>query len=154
MTRHPTFGAELGVDFAGGTGYIDIGQVRDIEGPGVEREAIEVPYDHDMGGGEWAKFFAGVPVPGELTFSVNWDPRATIHAGSTDTGLWGSFNKYYNGTTLPRWQYRNPQLTGGTATFVFRGFVQSMTPNMGAVQGSAEAEITVKVSGKPTLTIT
>ena len=153
MTRHPSFGASLGVDFSGGTSYTDIGQVRDIEGPGIEREAIQVPFDHDMAAGDMARFFAGVPVPGELTFSVNWDPKATIHTGSTATGLWGSFNAQYNGTTLPRWQYQNPKITGGTATFVFRGFVQSMTPNMGAVQGSTEAEITVKVSGKPTLTV-
>jgi hypothetical protein len=154
VTRHPSFGATLGVDFAGGTVYDTIGQVRDIEGPGVEREAIQVPFDHDMGAGEMAQFFAGVPVPGQMTFSLNWDPRATIHAGSTSTGIWGSFNAQYNGTTLPRWQYQNGKITGGTATMVFRGFVQSMTPNMGMVQGSVEAEVVVQVSGKPTLTIT
>ena len=154
MTRHPSFGCTLGVDFAGGTSYSTVGQVRDIEGPGVEREAIQVPFDHDMGGGDWAKKFAGVPVPGQVTFDLNWDPRKTLHAGSTETGLWGSLNKYYNGTTLPAWEYQNGKITGGTATFTFDGFVQSMTPNMGAVQGSVEASVTIEVSGKPVLTIT
>jgi len=154
MVRSPTFGASLGVDFAGGTAYVDIGQVRDIEGPSVSREAIEVPPDHDMTGGEFQLKFAGVPSPGQLTFSLNWNPGTAMHAGSTATGLWGSFNAQYNGTSLPRWQYRNPKLTGGTATFVFRGFVQEFAPNMGAVQGSFEADVTVEVSGKPTLTVT
>lgn len=154
MTRHPTLGITLGVDFSGGTGYTDIIQVRDVEGPGVEREAIPVPFDHDMVGGDYQKKFAGISVPGQLSFSLNWDPTATMHAGSTATGLWGSFNALYNGTSLPRWQYQNAQITGGTATFVFRGFVQSFTPNMGAVQGSTEAELVIEVSGKPTLTVT
>lgn len=154
MTRHPTFGASLGVDFDGGTGYADIGQVRDIEGPGISREAIPVPFDHDMTGGDFQKKFAGVPTPGQLTFSLNWDPQNTEHVGSTATGLWGSFNAQYNGTSLPRWQYQNAKITGGTATLVFRGFVQEMTPQMGAVQGSTEAEVVVEVSGKPILTVT
>jgi hypothetical protein len=106
-----------------------------------------------MSGGEWMKYFAGVPNPGELSFEMNWDPKKTVHSGSTNTGLWGSFNAYYNGTDLPRWQYQNGSLAGGTATFVFRGFVQDMTPMMGAVQGSVTADVTIKVSGKPTLTI-
>jgi len=154
MVRSPTFGASLGVDFTGGTGYKDIGQVRDIEGPSVSREAVEVPFDHDMGGGAFQAKFAGVPTPGQLTFSLNWNPGTAMHAGATATGLWGSFNAKYNGTSLPRWQYQNTKLTGGTATFVFRGFVQEMTANMGAVQGSFEADVTVEVSGKPLLSVT
>ena len=154
MTRHPTFGVSLGVDFAGGTSYSDIGQVRDIEGPGLEREAIQVPPDHDMTGNNMVQFYPGVPVPGALTFSLNWDPKMTEHAGATTTGLWGSFNGHYNGNTLPAWQYQNPHIAGGTATFTFDGFVQSFTPNMGAVHGSTEAEVTVQISGRPVLTVT
>jgi len=154
MVRSPTLGADLGVDFAGGTSYGDIAQIRDVSGPGVSRESIEIPVDHDMTGGTWQQKFAGVPTPGQLTFSLNWDPNQAMHAGSTATGLWGSFNAAYNGTSLPRWRWRNIKLTGGTATFVFRGFVQEFTPNMGDVQGAFSADVTVEVSGKPTLTVT
>jgi len=153
VTRHPTFSATLGVDWASGTGYVSIGQVRDIDGPDIERDAIPVPLDHGMSGGDYQLKFAGVPRAGQVSFSVNWDPKSTIHSQSAG-GLLESFDDYYNGTSLPAWQYQNGALTGGTATWTFDGFLQNMSTNMGAVQGSMEAELTIEISGKPTLTIT
>lgn len=153
MTRHPSFGVTLGVDWASGTSYTNIGQVRDVEGPNIERDPIEVPLDHDMSGGDYQLKFAGVPRAGQITFSLNWDPKKTIHSQSNG-GLVESFDDYYNGTSLPAWQFQNPNITGGTATWTFDGFVQSFSSNMGAVQGSLEAELVIEISGKPTLTIT
>jgi hypothetical protein len=141
------------VDWASGTAYTTIGQVRDVDGPSVSRDPIEVPFDHDMSGGDYQLKFAGVPTAGPMTFSLNWDPKSTIHSQSAG-GLLESFDDYYNGTSLPAWQYQNAQITGGTATWTFDGFVSEMSPNMGAVQGSLEAELTVEISGKPILTIT
>jgi len=143
----------LGVSWTNNGTYTDIGQVRDITGPNIERDAIVVPPDHDMTGGDYQLKFAGVPRAGQVSFSLNWDPKSTIHSQSAN-GLLESFDDYYNGTSLPGWQYQNPNMTGGTATWTFQGFVQAATPNMGAVQGSFEAELTIEISGKPTLTVT
>lgn len=153
MTRHPTFGATLGVDWASGTAYTSIGQVRDISGPNLERDAIVVPPDHGMTAGDYQVKFAGVPRAGQVSFSLNLDPKSAIHSQDAG-GLIESFDDYYNGTSLPAWQYQCPNMTGGTATWTFDGFVQTWNGNMGAVQGSMEAEITLEVTGKPVLTVT
>lgn len=153
MTRHPSFQATLGVDWASGTGYVTIGQVRDIAGPEISRDAIPVPFDHSMASGDYELNFAGIPRAGNLTFSINLDPKSTIHSQDAG-GLAESFDDYYNGTSLPAWQYQCPAMTGGTATWTFDAFAQQMNYNMGAVQGSMEADLIVKISGKPMLTIT
>jgi len=153
MTRHPTFGATLGVDWQGGTAYVTIGQCRDIGGPSVSRNEIEVPGDHDQPD-NYLMFFAGLSNAGELTFPLNLDPSMDAHVGSEGTGLLGSFEKQFDGTALPRWQYQNGAMQGGTATFVFRGYPTAFEIDMGAVEGSMSAEVTIKISGKPTLTVT
>lgn len=153
MTRHPTFGAELSVDWSGGTGYVKIGQVRDIGGPSLSRNDIEVPGDHDQPD-NFLKFFAGLSNGGEVSFPLNLDPSMDDHVGGAGTGLLGSFEDTYNGTALPKWQYQNGAMQGGTATWVFDGFVTAFEPDMGGVESSMQAEVTIKVSGKPTLTVT
>jgi hypothetical protein len=153
MTRHPTFGAVLSVDWAGGTSYTKIGQVGDIDGPNKSRNEIEVPGDHDLTDNH-LKYFAGLSDGGELTFALNLDPNSNQHVGSAGTGLLGSFKDQYNGTQLPAWEYRAEGMQGGTATWTFDGFVTGFEPSMGQVEGSMMADVTVKVSGVPVLTIT
>lgn len=153
MTHHPSFPCTLGVDWHGGTSYAGIGQVRDIEGPTIEREEIEVAPHHELAD-NYKLYFPGVSDAGELTFPVNLDPNSAAHVGAEGTGLLGSFEKVYNGTSLPAWEFMNKGMDGGTATWTFKGFPTAFDFNMGEVEGYQEGEITVKLSGKPTLTIT
>lgn len=152
MTRSPTFGAALSVDWAGGTSYADIGQVGDIGGPNISRASIEVPVDHDMTD-NYKEFFPGVADGGEVTFALNLDPSDSAHVGASGTGLLGSFEDTEQ-CTLPAWQFQAPGMCGGTATWTFDGFVTAMNNDMGAVEGSMQADLTIKISGKPTLTVT
>lgn len=155
MTRMPTFGASLGVDWAGGTSYTDIGQVADISGPNISRGSIEVPADHDQDD-NYKTFFPGVADGGEVTFALNLDPTggaASVHVGAVGTGLLGSFESV-DPCTLPAWQFQCPGMCGGTATWTFDGFVTAMNHDMGAVEGSMKADLTIKISGKPTLAVT
>lgn len=153
MTRHPSFPCTLGVDYSGGDTYALIGQVRDIEGPSISRNEIEVPPDHDMPN-NYMQYFAGIADGGELSFSINLDPNRANHIGAQGTGLLGSFEDLYAGTAIPAWEYVNKGMQGGTATWTFKGFVTAFEPDMGAVEGSMEADVSVKISGKPTLTMT
>ena len=152
MTRAPSFPCSLGVDWDSGTSYDTIGQVRDIEGPTISRNEVEVPLDHDATN-NYMNYFAGAADGGELTFSVNLDTQNSLHVGGAGTGLLGSFEEEYNYDVPPAWQFQN---TGGpgTATWTFDGFVTGFEPAMGAVEGVMEADVTVKIDGKPTLTIT
>lgn len=153
MTAHPSFPCTVGVDWNGGTSYSTIGQTRDIEGPGLEREEIEVAPHHGLAN-NYKQFFFGVSDAGELAFPINLDPNSGIHVEDSGTGLVGSFKDVWNGTSLPRWQFQNTGMQGGTATWVLRGAPTGMDINMGAVQGSMEADVTVKLSGEPILTLT
>ena len=153
MTRHPSFNASLGFDPAGGTAYTDIAQVGDISGPNISRESIEVPVDHDMPD-NYKQFFPGVADGGEVTFALNLDVQDTDHVGASGTGLLGSFEETHDDCELPAWQFQCPAACGGTATWTFDGFVTGMDFNMGAVEGSMTADLTIKISGKPTLAVT
>lgn len=153
MVRQPSFGATIAVDWASGTSYATIAQVRDISGPSVSREAIEVPPDHDMVGSAWQLKFAGIPTAGQMTFELNLDTSNGTHVGAGNLGLLGSFDTYYNGTSLPAWRYQNTRAIG-TATWTFDGFVAGMDFSMGDVQGSQSASLTVEIAGRPTLTVT
>jgi len=128
--------------------------VLDISGPGVTRSSIDVPYDHSMGAADWQKRFAGFPTATEMSFSLNLDPGAAIHVGGAGTGIYGSFNDTYNGTSLPAFNYYNPAMTGGTITITFDGFVSTFTPNIGMVQGVMAAEVAIMPSGAWTITVT
>jgi hypothetical protein len=153
MTRHPTFGAILSVDWAGGSAYEVIGQVRDIDGPSVGRNVIEVPADHDLPD-NYIKKFSGVSNAGQLSFALNLDPNDDVHIGQANgSGFLGSFEDTYNGSINPTWRMQSPGLTGGTATWTFRGIVTDMSINMGAVEGSMEADVTVEIDGKPTFAV-
>lgn len=152
MTRSPSFPCELSVDWAGGTAYEKIGQPRDIGGPNISREQVEVPPDHDSPG-NFQTYFAGIADGGEVTFGLNLDTQDSLHVGTAGTGLVGSFSDDYSGEDLPAWELVNTGVAG-TATWTFDGVVSDMDFSMGDVSGVAGADLTVKISGKPTLTIT
>jgi len=152
MARHPTFGASLAVDYAGGTSYGDIAQVGDISGPNISRESIEVPADHDQAN-NYKTFFPGIADGGEVTFALNLDPSNGTHVGASGTGLLGSLEDT-DACNLHAWRFTAGDLCGGTAIWTFDGFVTGFNTEMGAVQGSMTAELTIKISGKPTLAVT
>ena len=154
MTRHPSFPVTLKVDWTGGTGYATtIGQPRDVEGPPITRNEIEVPADHDLPD-NYLLVFPGVSSAGEIAFPINLDPSMAPHVEGQGTGILGSFEDLYNGTSLPRFQYQNTGMEGGTATLVFRGFFKTFEMSFGKVEGSMEANCAIRISGKPTLTVT
>lgn len=156
MARNPSFPVTIAVDWAGGTGYVNVGQVRDVEGPNIERNVIDIPADHDQTN-NFLNFFAGMANAGEVTFPINLDFNGALgsaHIGAAGTGLLGSFDQDYNCTTFPAWRYRNTGICAGTADWTFDGFVTGFEYAGGAVEGSVEATITIKVNGKPTLTVT
>lgn len=152
MTRHAGFGSTLKVDYAGGTAYVAVAQVRDISGPSISRESIEVPPDHDISD-NFKEFFPGSTDPGEVTFALNLDPGTAAHVGAVGTGLLGSFEDTEQ-CDLHAWEFECPGMCGGTATWTFDGFVTGMDFDMGAVEGPMSADLTIKISGKPTLVVT
>ena len=149
MTEHPSFSTTIGWDPAGGTSYVTISQVKDITGPSISRDTIEVTH-RDISN-NYKVFWGGYADGGELGFDLVWDPKEDTHIDTAGTGLLADFEDQDN-CTLPAWQLET-DVCGGTATWTFdgrpTGFEQESPEN-----GVLGASLTVKISGKPTLTVT
>lgn len=76
------FAGVLKVDISGTA--TAIAQIRDISGPNLSADTIEVT--HRDGDG-WKEFIAGLRDGGEVTFDLVFDPALTTHSPSAAGGL-------------------------------------------------------------------
>lgn len=153
MAKHASFGSKVSWDPNGGTAYTSIGQVTDIGGPSASRGDVDVT-DHDNavsnGGAGWREFVQGVPDAGDLTFGVNFDPiNKTAHGQTGGTGVLSDFE---NTGALATWLLEL-HTQSGTLEWEFSGYLNGASFDS-PVEGTHTGEMTVKISGKPTLTAT
>ena len=149
MAEHPSFGTLVAWDKAGGTSYSTIGQVTsDISGPGFSRGSIDVTNhaDSDM----FRQKMPGLIDAGQISFTVAFDPADATHNWAT--GLLDDFDG--DGCTLPAWRITMNVCTAlvTSSTWTFDGFVAGMDFSAG-LEDVHRADVTVEISGKPTLTI-
>ena len=148
MANHPGHLGTLSWDVAGGTAYVAIAQIRDLSGPSFSRNEIEVADRSSTN--YYNEYLGGRVDPGAISFGLTWDPISTTsHAQASGTGLLADLET--DQCTQATWQWRVDGC-GGTATFVFSGFVSGYdidTP----FEDVLTAEVTIKISGKPTLAI-
>lgn len=149
MTKHPAFGANMFVDWAGGTVWAALAQVRDIAGPNISRSDIQTT-DHDSDDG-WHEYLGGRAEPGALTFPIGWDPTDTVHMQGAGTGFIANFDD--DTCTMPAWKVETPLCGGGTVTLTFDGYMNGFTPTT-PVDGFLTADLSVKLAGKPTFVTT
>lgn len=144
MGISPSFGAAVAWDITGGSNYVAIGQVGDIQGPSITREVNEVIH-HGLVGG-WREFIAGLADGGEFTFPIVFDNANAEHTtnllASLDAGSCAS---------LPSWQFTINTCIG-TAVWTFSGILTGYNPQAN-VSGLNAAALSIKVSGKPALTV-
>ena len=150
MTHSPAFGTLLAWDPSGGTAYSNVGQVHDISGPNISRGDIDVTDHDDAAAVFYRSFLPGIPDPGDLTFDIGLDPTDADHAQASGTGLLGDFER--DGCTLAAWQM-TLKLCSGTGIWTFDGYVNSWS-GASPLEGEQLASLGVKISGKPTLTVT
>lgn len=150
MTHHPSFGSLLAWDPAGGTAYSNVGQVHDITFPDISRGDIDVTDQDDEASNKYRAFLPGIPDGGNITFDIGFDPTDADHAQASGTGLLGDFER--SGCTLPAWQL-TLKMCSGTAIWTTDGYVNSFNAQA-PLEGEQLASVSVKVSGKPTLTVT
>jgi len=152
MVKHSSFGSRLYWDPYGGSDFTAIGQVGDIDGPSVSRGDVDVT-DHDDAvvndGDGWRTFLKGIPDAGDLSFVLNFDPIfVATHGQEEGTGVLWDFENTRG--ELPTWRLDLHTLEG-TLEWGFSGYVSGATFSS-PVEGAHTGDITVKISGKPTLT--
>ena len=120
--------------------FTTIAEVRDIEGPELEAEAKEVT-SHDSPGG-WREYITTLLSGGEVSFDLNFIPtHATL---SPSTGL----VKLLRSRTLRNFRLVFPDVAATAWTFA--ALVVGFKPS-GPVEDELSAEVTLQVSGEPTL---
>ena len=141
MAKDQGFLTTLQWDPAGGTAYATIGQVMDINGPEVARDEIEVTTRDSTE--YWMEFIKGMKNGGNITFGVVLDLSLAAH-GTAATGLMSDLQ---NESTIPAWKMNFPQ----SKQVTFDGFLTAYPP-AAPMKDAFTADITVKVTGKPTFT--
>jgi predicted secreted protein len=129
------FAGTLAVDIS--STYTAIAQIRDISGPSLSANAIEVT--HRDGGG-WKEFIAGLRDGGEITFDIMYDPDLTTHSASAAGGV----VTLLSAGTKNSFRISFADATATTATF--DAIVTSFEPTM-PMDDAQTADVTLKVSG-------
>lgn len=148
--------AALGVQLWIGDGgsaeqMFQYGGLKDVAGPKVKKTTIDVT-THDSTGG-YNEFIASLKDGQEVTFPIELDPTSNQHDETpTVVGVNAGGLKYLlEEVNNPR----NMKLvlpTSPTTKISFGGLVTGYEPDL-KVLGSIMANITIKVSGKPTLAV-
>lgn len=121
--------------------FTAIAEVTDIQGPSFSKEAIEVTNHGSTDG--WREYISGLKDGGEITLSLNWLPGAVTHDEST-----GIMSKLY-GDDVDNYQLLLPdddetQINFAAVCTAFEGSEP--------IDNKLAADVTLKISGKPTFT--
>ena len=118
------------------TTFVDVGQVRDISGPSMTQDAVEVTARDTS---KWRAFTPGLRDGGEVTFDLIYDPNLASHsATNTTTGL---VNFLLTGTAKT---FR--LVMSDSNYFSFSGIVTAFTPES-PLEDAMTASCTIKVTG-------
>lgn len=122
---------------------IEIAEVKDIDGPGFESDNPEVT--HLRSPDYWREFIGGLKDGSELTFKVNFLPSNATHNAAT-----GLLSGFAGSGTIPTdtWQMVFPD--PAATTWTLYGPIKSFKTGAQTDKG-LEAEVTVKLTGKPIL---
>lgn len=120
------------------TGLTEIGQLRNISGPGVTANDVDTTTLDSSS--NFRTFSAGLMDPGEVSFSVVYDPGNTMHKRLA----------YYMGQRLAKtFTVYYASSTGDTDAF--SAYVKSMGREI-PLDDVISCDYTLKVSGKPAYT--
>jgi predicted secreted protein len=140
MAKMSAFKTKIAWDPAGGSSFTEIAQVRAITPPSISRSEIDVT-THDSPNG-WMEYLPGLKDGGEVSFEIIFDPSLGTH--DAITGLLSDFDD----DTIASWRIIFPN-TANT-TWIALGFLTGFEVDA-PTDDALTASITIKVTGKPTL---
>lgn len=122
--------------------FTKVAQVKDLDGPGMSRDTIDVT-THDSPSG-YREFLASLRDGGEITFDIEYDPGDASH--DQTTGLLSLFGE----DKTRNWMLIFPvTAVTGYWGYKFKGLVTGFAPKA-PVGGSLTASLTIKVAGAVT----
>ena len=119
-----------------------IAEVTNINPPDTEGEDVKVSHMESPGG--FHEYIPGMQEGGEVSFTINLIPAHPTH--NSTTGL--AADKRTRATK--NWKI---ELAGNVATWAFSGYVKGFKVAI-PVDDKVAADVTIKVTGEPTLTTT
>lgn len=136
-----SFGTLLKVgDGAGPEVFTAIAEVKDISGPTISLATAEVTHQQSTDG--FDEFVGTINSGGEVTFAVNYIPTDATH-DATDGLI-----SICKAKTLNNFQLVFPD--GASTTWTFAALVTRVSPTA-PVNGALTGDVTLKISGSPTL---
>lgn len=120
--------------------FTTVAEVTDISGPGFSVDVEDVTSHSSTGA--WEEVIPTIIRSGEISFSVNFIPTGATH--SQTSGLLADMKAKTN---------RNFQLVfpdNGSTTWTLSTYIVGFEPSM-AVDGVLTADLTLKITGQPTL---
>ena len=135
------FGTLLKIgDGAVAESFTTIAEVYDISGPSFALDPIEVTHHTSTDG--WREFVGGLLDGGEVTFSINFAPAGATHSYSS-----GLIEDMVD-RTVRNFQLIFPDV--GATEWEFAALVTAFEPKE-PIDDRLSADVTLKISGKPTL---
>lgn len=123
--------------------------IKSIDGPSISRDTHDTTVMTSPGG--WREFIGGLKDGGEVSFSANWLPRDDTQ-GQEEGGLMAEFDKD-SCESRGNWRILVPACPGEPEVYVeFAGILTGQNVSI-PMDDLMSFEGTIKVSGRPTLTI-
>lgn len=122
-------------------GAVTVAQVRSISGPGLSVDTVDVTSHDSLEA--WEEVVPTILRSGEVTLEIIYDPAEATHKNSS-----GGLLADLVGRAAVTYNLKFPDLA--TTTWSFSAFVTGFEPS-GVVDGELMANVTLKLTGKPTL---
>jgi len=136
--------ATLGIgDGASPEAFTEVSEVVSIDGPSFSREMVDITHLNPPN--DYAEFKAGLKDGGQVTIEGRAIPTDTTHLTGTSSllGLFESGTETNFRITFP---------DSPASYFEFAALVSDLNPSIGGHSDPVNMSVTLKVTGKPTLT--
>ena len=127
-------------------GTTKVAMIRDINGPNMGKDAIEITHNDGSDGDGYRQFIPGWRDGGEVSIMANWLPKAATHYNST-----GLLAKFEQDTVQAFKIVTSSDGSSGTIDIGFNGIVTSFNADL-PIEEQGKLECTIKISGAVTFT--
>ena len=123
-------------------GTTKVGEIIDISGPDMSKDAIDVTATDGTAGSGYREFVPGWRDGGEVGITANWVPILATQAGAT-----GLLSKFEDDDTVQAFKIKTADDgSSGTITISFNGIVTRFNLTMN-LEEQAKLDCAIKISG-------